>query len=380
MNREPAKPRRRRRVRRAANGSSRPYQRADGQWVATLSHNGKRLVRYARSEEAVIQKRDQLREQLRAGTVPTARTGTVVTVSECVRSFIAGDWAPHTKSIYESCLKHIEPALGFRPVHQVTSVEVALWLRSISEVGSRIRQISFDLLKRSFRAAGKLGLVTGNPCEGIDRPRYQREPIAPFDSHEAEQILQASAGHRIGGVFSLIFLACWRQGEVFGLQWSDINWADSLIMVRRSARRGKRGKIEMGKTKTERSVREFPMIEPIRQALLKRKAQAEAEGLTDCPLVFPAKNGSPISTTNFGKNTWKPLLKRLGLKPRGLHSGRHTAATLLLRRGVPLHTVSKIMGHTDPGTTSRYYAHILPGDAESALNLLSETLSGAKQP
>jgi integrase len=41
------------------------------------------------------------------------------------------------------------------------------------------------------------------------------------------------------------------------------------------------------------------------------------------------------------------------------HDLRHTASNLALRQGVPLHTVSKILGHSDPATTLRRYAHVL---------------------
>jgi integrase len=41
------------------------------------------------------------------------------------------------------------------------------------------------------------------------------------------------------------------------------------------------------------------------------------------------------------------------------HDLRHTAGTLALRQGIPLHTVSKMLGHSDPAMTLRRYAHVL---------------------
>jgi integrase len=46
------------------------------------------------------------------------------------------------------------------------------------------------------------------------------------------------------------------------------------------------------------------------------------------------------------------------------HDLRHTAGTLALRQGVPLHMVSKMLGHTDPAMTLRRYAHVLEGMRE----------------
>jgi integrase len=42
-----------------------------------------------------------------------------------------------------------------------------------------------------------------------------------------------------------------------------------------------------------------------------------------------------------------------------LHDLCHTAGTLALRQGVPLHTVSRMLGHSDPAMTLRRYAHVL---------------------
>jgi integrase len=53
-------------------------------------------------------------------------------------------------------------------------------------------------------------------------------------------------------------------------------------------------------------------------------------------------------------------LKDAGL-PIGVrfHDLRHSAGTLALQQGVPLHTVSKMLGHSDPAMTLRRYAHVL---------------------
>jgi integrase len=47
----------------------------------------------------------------------------------------------------------------------------------------------------------------------------------------------------------------------------------------------------------------------------------------------------------------------------GLH---HTAGTLALRQGVPLHTVSRMLGHSDPAMTLGRYAHVLEDMREDA--------------
>ena len=48
------------------------------------------------------------------------------------------------------------------------------------------------------------------------------------------------------------------------------------------------------------------------------------------------------------------------------HDLRHTAGTLALRQSMPLHAVSRMLGHSDPAMTLRRYAHVLEDMREDA--------------
>jgi len=50
--------------------------------------------------------------------------------------------------------------------------------------------------------------------------------------------------------------------------------------------------------------------------------------------------------------------------------GRHTFGSLLICKGVDVLTVSKLMGHSNANTTLSYYAHLIPGNKESAVDML----------
>jgi integrase len=54
------------------------------------------------------------------------------------------------------------------------------------------------------------------------------------------------------------------------------------------------------------------------------------------------------------------------------HGLRHIAGTLALRQGVPLHTVSRMLGHSDPATTLRRYAYVLEDMCEDAAKAMDE--------
>jgi integrase len=53
---------------------------------------------------------------------------------------------------------------------------------------------------------------------------------------------------------------------------------------------------------------------------------------------------------------------------------RHTATTLMLANGVPLVTVSKILGHSSPAITATIYAYALDESKSTAIAGLSQQL------
>ena len=78
--------------------------------------------------------------------------------------------------------------------------------------------------------------------------------------------------------------------------------------------------------------------------------------------LFKTSGDKPVAAHNFHKCGWRPSLRKAGL-PETLtyHRLRHGAASLLLSEGVPIPVVSRYLGHSNPSTTMRAYAHVIDG-------------------
>jgi len=92
-----------------------------------------------------------------------------------------------------------------------------------------------------------------------------------------------------------------------------------------------------------------------------RRRQAEERLATgpawqDHGLVFFGELGEPPHPETVTR-WWREAVTRAGLPPIRLHA-RHTAATMLLRAGVPLKVVAQRLGHADVAVTMRVYQHI----------------------
>ena len=148
-----------------------------------------------------------------------------------------------------------------------------------------------------------------------------------------------------------------RQGELKGLQWSSINWENRSITVRHSLCDYTH---ELGSPKSNHE-RTVPMDTDVYEALFKRKK--------DTGYVFLDEKKRPFESHSLEKEL-REVRYKAGLRPIGWHTLRHSFASLLAMKSVPLHVVQKLLGHSTIATTMRY-AHVAPTEFRTAIDMLN---------
>ncbi|WP_279233035.1 tyrosine-type recombinase/integrase [Fonticella tunisiensis] len=86
-----------------------------------------------------------------------------------------------------------------------------------------------------------------------------------------------------------------------------------------------------------------------------------------------------VFTTNLGKNidarnllrSYERVLKKANIPYRKFHNLRHTYATKLFEAGVPLKTVSELLGHSNISITANIYTHVMPKEKITAAEKLN---------
>lgn len=90
--------------------------------------------------------------------------------------------------------------------------------------------------------------------------------------------------------------------------------------------------------------------------------------------MFADPIGRPLNpqriTEAFSKHR-----KAAGIRPGRLHDLRHSHASHLLTRGVPVHIVAARLGHSSPTITLSTYAHVLPKTDEQAALAMASVLA-----
>jgi integrase len=235
-------------------------------------------------------------------------------------------------------------------------------------------QLVDRVLHTAFARAVSDELIPRNPVDAA-RPTctYRATDKATYSLDQIIQLLNAAREHRLYSLVAVAATTSMRQGELFGLKWSSIDFEAGRIKVNNSlANIG--GRRYDKDTKTHRSRRSIEVPELTLTVLRKRREEAVAEGLADCEYVWPSKSGKPLDRNRFRERFWKPLLKRAGLPGIPFKNVRHTGASLLLELGTNPKVVQELLGHTSFRVTMDSYGHVLPGAHRRAVKDLAEMI------
>ncbi|UOF91056.1 site-specific integrase [Fodinisporobacter ferrooxydans] len=170
-----------------------------------------------------------------------------------------------------------------------------------------------------------------------------------------------------------VFLGGFRRGELTALEWSDIDFENNTITIRKSLALTKNGQAVVKDPKTEESFRTVDMplwyMEELkiyyREWIKEKLKLGDMWQGEDHQYVFHGGFGKPYYFT-VPTEQWKRISKRHGLKQIRLHDLRHTAGTLLIEAGlaqgidtdITLKAVQERLGHKDFKTTADIYTHV----------------------
>lgn len=166
--------------------------------------------------------------------------------------------------------------------------------------------------------------------------------------------------HADGIIFEMVLMALrtgMRQGELRGLQWSSIDWLTRSVAVRHSRDDHQRILVPPKNGKT----RHIPLDTDVYTMLFRRKK--------DTGYVFTAPDGQPFNNDRL-HNAMGRLCRNAEFRRIGWHTLRHTFASHLAMRGVPLPAIKELMGHAAITTTMRY-AHVAPSTLRAAIDMLN---------
>ena len=381
---------------RREHGTGGVTQRKDGRWQgqydAGVKPNGKRDVKYVYGKTEAECKR-KLRELIKE-----IHSSDYISVQkESVKDYM-NSWLVNVKQnqlkpksydrLEQTLLYDVYPYIGEIQLQAIKADDIQNMLNELKKDGKAYSTIkkAYDAVNSCFKLGIEKRTISTNPAVGVIIPNkklFPAQKIPFYTQDEAKRLIEQATiywpnGTRrypLGSFVPLIINTGLRMGELLALKWDeDIDFENKTITVHKNISLVKNRKEDPEKkyelllqdsVKTDAGQdRSIPLNEQAINALLDLKAVTG-----NSPFVMTTKNETHVSPRNIDR-VFRRIAKAAGLEEEkvfGVHSLRHTFATLLLSNGVEIKTVSELLGHSDVTITYNTYIHVIKDQKRKAL-------------
>ena len=215
-----------------------------------------------------------------------------------------------------------------------------------------------------FRYAVEQQYLQVNPCRFMKKVKEDHHEMDFLNPEEINRLLDACSPDFYPICFTAIMTGL-RQGELFGLKWSDVDFGGKVIRVRRSYHPAH----GFDSTKSKKGERVVVMSPALAEVLAGYKAKS---GGDTNDLVFRNKDGNVIDYRNIERSEYHSALDRAGLRRVRFHDLRHSHAALMIAIGVNAKFLQRQLGHANIGVTLDTYGHLLPEASEGVGEALDQ--------
>ncbi len=345
------------------------YKRKDGRWEGYVIYNdpdtGKEEKKsfYCRSRYGQESKRkmNEFKEKIEAGDYSDLKK---VTVEAWLNDYIKIYCAKLSQTTIDGYLvyikKHIIPAFGNKKLASLKPLDIQKFYNSEREKKYSEKTIlqEHHILHRAFKKAVLNGLMSKNPCDGVDTPSVEDYKPTIYTEKQFTKLLDKLKGHRMEAIILLAGMCGLRRGELLGLTWENIDLKAGVIHVRRNLVATSKGAI-IKDPKSKTSIRDIAIPPAIIPALRR---------LRQIGKIYAKLDGTDYNPGSLSKR-FAEFLKDNNLPHIRLHDLRHFNGTMMLRYGVTEREASARLGHSDLLMTKKYQHVVQDMDKVSAEKL-----------
>ncbi len=223
-------------------------------------------------------------------------------------------------------------------------------------------------LRAAYNLAKLNGKVEKNPVADVKLLKENNKRIREITEAEETAILaaldpsqrQTNAGRQdrryqtdLRPLVRFLVETGLRAGEACALRWADVDWRAEVVTLR--------------KTKAQKTQHATLSAEAV--AILRAIGPHDAAAY-----VFAWPDGRPW-TPDYVTHAFAKAAQKAGIKDLHVHDTRHTFACRMLRAGVDIYTVSKLLRHASVVMSERY-AHLSQSDLKTAVERLRASKEG----
>ena len=370
-------------------------QRPDGRYMGRAQVEGHPIVLYDWKLKELKQKLAIAIDEAKRSNLLPGMDGKSITLNEWFEEWYAKYKAPTLKdggspSYKRKFVNYYGVRIGTKALSDIRQLHVQTAIADMLEAGRSSKSVrdATGVLQNCIESAIANGLMNLNPVVGVVIPKCEKVERRVLTAEEQEIFIDYLERTKswYEEMYKFMLLTGLRVGEVGGLQWEDIDFANRLIYVKRTLSYQYEDGVKTMKLtspKTENSVRKVPFFGET-QSILERQFEKVKRKRLDLGqrwrqpkelgnLVFLTSMGSPIGRYSVESdmrqitNQINDMLRTEALYTGGIpkkfervhpHALRHTFATRCFEKGMKPRTVQEIMGHANYNTTVSY-THVL---------------------
>jgi integrase len=277
--------------------------------------------------------------------------------------------------------RHIIPALGSIRLVDLKPVTIEAYYTQSMENGridgkgglsARSVKQHHAIMHAALKDAVRWQMISRNPCDAVDAPRFQSPEMRIFEIDEFRHFLSVAKSEypEYYALFYTILFTGVRRSEALALTWKDVDLISGSLSVKRTLH-CINGQIHLSeRTKTAKSKRTLNLESAnlvLREYREKREAIFQDMGMTlrDDDFVFSrldklGENGHPLPLLpDSVTHAWIKAIRRAGLTGLRLHDARHTNLSYQIWAGNDLSVVSHNAGHSSVRVTGDVYVKTL---------------------
>ncbi len=339
----------------------RNLKRIDGNWTVDIEVKGKRLRRSFQTKTeakiALAVLKNQRAMQRLGVEVPETKSHDLI-FADFAEKVLAGlgHLRRQTKKDMRNGLNIILRSELFKGkrLSEITTEDVATYHANRGVDRKPSANAELGLMKMIFRRAIEWGELTRNPAGPVKHFRLQTNKLRILTDDEAALLLQA-ASPALVPLLRLQMTTGMRPHESFALHWEHDGWDTERGLHTSIVDFRKKVIFIPGLLAKNHKDREVPLSPELYEMFIAMRRDSTSDK------VFPWAN-TP--------RAFMETVKAVGLKNVTFYTLKHTAASRMIKAGVNIVTVSKILGHSDIKMTM-IYCHSDAEDERDAIEKVS---------
>lgn len=342
-------------------------QRKDGLYTARFTNKfGKRQQKYFKKLQECRNWIAEAQFQNEHGDILHCENPTVDAWFDYWINNIKGDNIRYnTRRNYEERYqKNIKPFIGGMLIHDIKPLHCQNVLNEMaSSYANSVIEQSRLVMFMIFDSAVENEFLAKNPvtksvkCENGKKVKKMRA----LTIEEQKSFLKVVKGTSNYNQYALVLQTGLRTGEMIGLRWSDIDFKERIIHVRRTMEyRYSLGEWRTGEPKTKNGIRDIPLTQEAVEILENQKEKLKKIKIRPIEFkdsVFLCRNGTPTKNSAYDTKLFY-YCDKIGIPRFSMHVLRHTFATRCIEAGMRPKTLQIILGHSNIRTTMDLYVHV----------------------